>query len=74
MIGTYSYRPKEHPVRWSEVAETEETFISTKECAAYVKTVPQQGEEAFDYEVPMTQCAAYETRPADPLYENATLS
>ena len=59
-------------MKWSEVAETEETFIPTKECAAYVKTAPQQG--ALDYEVPMTQCAAYETRPADPLYENATLS
>ena len=68
---TYSYRPKEQPLKSNEVAETEETFIPTKECAAYVKTVSQQG--GFDYEVPMTQCATYETRPTDPLYENATL-
>ena len=54
-------------MKWSEVAETEESHISTNECAAYVKTAPQQG--ALDYEMPMTQCAAYETRPTDPLYD-----
>ena len=46
-----------------------ESHISTKESVAYVKTAPQQGEGAFDYEMPMTQCAAYETRPTDPLYD-----
>ena len=54
-------------MKWSEVAETEEVSIPTKECAAYVKTGSQQG--GFDYEVPMTQCAAYETAPANPLYD-----
>ena len=58
-------------MKWGEVAKTEQVSIPTKGCAANVKTVPQQG--GFDYEVPMTQCAAYETRPTDPLYENATL-
>ena len=54
-------------MKWSEVAEAGEVSIPTEGCAAYVKTVPQQ--EGFDYEMPMTQCAAYETRPTDPLYE-----
>ena len=54
-------------MKWSEVAEAGEVSIPTKEGAAYVKTVPQQ--EGFDYEIPMTQCAAYETSPANPLYE-----
>ena len=52
-------------MKWGEVAKTEQVSIPTKECAANVKTVPQQG--GFHYEVPMTQCAAYETRPANPL-------
>ena len=52
-------------MKWGEVAKTGEMSIPAKECAAYVKTVPQQ--KGFDYEVPMTQCAAYETRPANPL-------
>ena len=54
-------------MKWSEVAEAGEVSILTKEGTAYVKTVPQH--EGFDYEIPMTQCAAYETRPTDPLYE-----
>ena len=54
-------------MKWSEVAETEEMSIPTKECAAYMKTGSQQ--EGFDYEMPMTQCAAYETTPANPLYD-----
>ena len=54
-------------MKWSEVAEAGEVSIPTEGCAAYVKTVPQQ--EGFDYEIPMTQCAAYETSPANPLYE-----
>ena len=54
-------------MKWSEVGETEEMSIPTKECAAYMKTGSQQ--EGFDYEVPMTQCAAYETTPANSLYD-----
>ena len=65
----YTHYRKKQPIKWSEVAETDESHISTKESVAYVKTAPQQGEGAFDYEMPMTQCAAYETRPTDPLYD-----
>ena len=53
-------------MKWSEIAEAGEVSIPSEEGAAYV-TVPQH--EGFDYEIPMTQCAAYETRPTDPLYE-----
>lgn len=49
-------------MKWSEVEN-----IHTKECAAYIKTVRQQG--TFDHEMPMTKCPAYETKPPEPLYD-----
>ena len=65
----FHYR-KDEPVKWSEVAGSGDTNITTTQCEAYATV--NQGDEyempeltgqqpsGLDYEIPVTKCPAYE--------------